>query len=63
MSEVKDKRKAIVRAGAKRSQETRCRIEAARRGDEWPEYLWRDIPRYPRLFKFKILILAYPKIC
>ena len=34
VSETKDKRKAIVRAGAKRSQETRRRREAARRGDE-----------------------------
>ena len=55
--------------GAKRSQETRRRREAARRGDEWnvwPEYLWRDFPGYPRLCKFIILmnlILAYPGIC
>ena len=55
--------------GAK-SQETRRRREAARRGDEWnvwpdSEYLWtrRDFPAYPRLCKFMILILAYPGIC
>ena len=34
VSETKDKRKAVVRAGAKRSQEPLRRSEAARRGDE-----------------------------
>ena len=34
VSETKDKSKAIVWAGAKRSQETRRHREAARRGDE-----------------------------
>ena len=66
MSETEERREAVVRAGAKRSQETRRRREAARRGDEsdvWPKYLWRDFPGYPRLCKFMILILANPKIC
>ena len=34
VSETKDKREAVVRAGAKRSQEPLGRSEAARRGDE-----------------------------
>ena len=34
VSETKDKREAVVRAGAKRSQEPLRRSEAARRGDE-----------------------------
>ena len=66
VSETEERREAVVRAGAKRSQETRRRREAARRGDEcdvWPKYLWRDILGYPRLCKFMILILAYPGIC
>ena len=66
VSETEDRREAVVRAGAKRSQETRRRREAARRGDEWdvwPKYLWRDFPGYPRLCKFMILILAYRGIC
>ena len=34
VSEKEDRREAVVRAGSKRSQETRSRCEAARRGDE-----------------------------
>ena len=34
VSETKERRDVGVRAGAKRSHETRCRREAARRGDE-----------------------------
>ena len=34
VSETEDRREAVVRAGAKRSQETRRRREAARRVDE-----------------------------
>jgi len=34
VSETEERREAVVRAGAKRSQETRRRREAARRGDE-----------------------------
>ena len=34
VSETEDRREAVVRAGSKRSQETRRRREAARRGDE-----------------------------
>ena len=34
VSETEDRREAVVRAGSKRSQETRHRLEAARRGDE-----------------------------
>ena len=34
VSETENRREAIVRAGSKRSQETRRRREAARRGDE-----------------------------
>ena len=34
VSETEDRREAVVRAGAKRSQETRRRSEAARHGDE-----------------------------
>ena len=34
VSETEDRREAVVRAGAKRSQETSRRSEAARRGDE-----------------------------
>ena len=34
VSETEDRREAVVRAGAKRSQETRRRREARRRGDE-----------------------------
>ena len=66
VSETEERREAVIRAGAKRSQEARRRREAARRGDEWdvwPKYLWRDFPGYPRLCKFMILILAYPGIC
>ena len=33
-SQTEDRRGAVVRAGSKRSQETRHRLEAARRGDE-----------------------------
>ena len=34
VSETEDRREAVVQAGAKRSQETRRRQEAARRSDE-----------------------------
>ncbi len=33
VSETEDRRETVIRAGAKRSQETRRRREAARRGD------------------------------
>ena len=62
MSETEE----VVRAGAKRSQETRRRREAPRRGDELNvrhKYLSRDIMGCPRIFKFKILILTYPGLC
>ena len=34
VSETEERRNVVVRAGAKRSHETSCRREAARRGDE-----------------------------
>ena len=34
LPETEERRDVVVRAGAKRSHETRCRREAARRGDE-----------------------------
>ena len=34
VTETEERREAVVRAGAERSQETRCCREAARRGDE-----------------------------
>ena len=49
-------RRGRPRLGGLSVSETKDRSKAVVRAGD-------DIPRYPRLCKFKILVLAYPKIC